>query len=379
MFFHNFKYTLKILFRNKLLIFWTYAFPLILGTFFYMAFSNIENSEKLNEINIAIIQNDEFDNNLMYKSTFEKLSEDNDDKIFNIKYVEEEKAKELLENKDIVGYMKLENNIPKITVLSSGINETVFKYVTEEVAQSLSIKENLYDEVVSVANFENSNEHSKDINIIKDISSKNLSYVMIEYYTLISMACLYGGMIGIVAITKHMPSMCVNGKRTSISPISKFSTIISSVCASYIVNIIGLIILFIYTIFVLKVDYGNNMLLVTTISFVGSFAGLSFGMFIGTLIRSKDSVKMGVILAITTMFCFFSGMMGITMKYIVDKNIPILNKLNPVNMITDGLYSLYYYSTNNRYFFNILSLVIFSAIFTLLSYILLRRQIYASI
>ena len=163
MFFHNFKYTLKILFRNKLLIFWTYAFPLILGTFFYMAFSNIENSEKLNEINIAIIQNDEFDNNLMYKSTFEKLSEDNGDKIFNIKYVEEEKAKELLENKDIVGYMKLENNIPKITVLSSGINETVFKYVTEEVAQSLSIKENLYDEVVSVANFENSNEHSKDI------------------------------------------------------------------------------------------------------------------------------------------------------------------------------------------------------------------------
>ncbi|MBQ9014011.1 MAG: ABC transporter permease, partial [Bacilli bacterium] len=357
MFFHNFKYTLKILFRNKLLIFWTYAFPLMLGTFFYMAFSNIENSEKLNEIDIAIIQNDEFDNNLMYKSTFEKLNEDNDDKIFNIKYVEEEKAKELLENKEIVGYMKLENNIPKITVLSNGINETVFKYVTEEVAQSLSIKENLYNEVVSVANFENGNEQSKDIDITKDISSKNLSYVMIEYYTLISMACLYGGMIGIVAITKHMPSMCVNGKRTSISPISKFSTIISSVCASYIVNIIGLIILFIYTIFVLKVDYGNNMLLVTTISLVGSFAGLSFGMFIGSLIRSKDSVKMGVILAITTMFCFFSGMMGITMKYTVDKNIPILNKLNPVNMITDGLYSLYYYTTNNRYFFNILSLV----------------------
>lgn len=379
MFFHNFKYTLKILFRNKLLIFWTYAFPLILGTFFYMAFSNIENSEKLNKINIAIIQNDEFNNNLMYKSTFEKLSEDNDDKIFNIKYVGEEKAKELLENKEIVGYMKLENNIPKITVLSNGINETVFKYVTEEVAQSLSIKENLYDEVVSVANFENSNEHSKDINITKDISSKNLSYVMIEYYTLISMACLYGGMIGIVAITKHMPNMSVNGRRTSISPISKFSTIISSVCASYIVNIIGLIILFIYTIFVLKVDYGNNMLLVTVISLVGSFAGLSFGMFIGTLIRSKDSVKMGVILAITTMFCFFSGMMGITMKYTVDKNIPILNKLNPVNMITDGLYSLYYYTTNNRYFFNILSLVIFSTIFTLFSYILLRRQRYVSI
>ena len=30
------------------------------------------------------------------------------------------------------------------------------------------------------------------------------------------------------------------------------------------------------------------------------------------------------------------------MKYIVDKNIPILNKVNPVNMITDAMYSLYY-------------------------------------
>lgn len=379
MFFHNFKYTLKILFRNKLLIFWTYAFPLILGTFFYMAFSNIENSEKINEINIAIIPNDEFENNILFKNTFEKLSKDNDEKLFNIKYVGEEKAKDLLENNEIVGYMKLENNIPKITVLSNGINETIFKYVTEEVEQSLSIKENLYDKVISVANFVNSNEQTKDINITNDISSKNLSYVMIEYYTLISMACLYGGMIGIVAITKHMPNMSVNGRRTSISSISKFNTIFSSMCASYIVNIIGLVILFIYTIFILKVDYGNNAMLVAVISLIGSFAGLSFGMFIGALIRSKDSIKMGVVLAVTTMFCFFSGMMGITMKYTVDKNIPLLNKLNPVNMITDGLYSLYYYTTNNRYYFNILSLVIFSTIFTLFSYILLRRQRYVSI
>ena len=47
MFIHNFKYILKALFKNKMLIFWTFAFPIILGTFFNMAFSNIENSEKL--------------------------------------------------------------------------------------------------------------------------------------------------------------------------------------------------------------------------------------------------------------------------------------------------------------------------------------------
>ena len=42
MFIHNLKYTVKILFKNKVLIFWMFAFPIILGIFFHMAFENIE-------------------------------------------------------------------------------------------------------------------------------------------------------------------------------------------------------------------------------------------------------------------------------------------------------------------------------------------------
>ena len=54
MFIHNFKYALKTLFKNKMLIFWTFAFPIILGTLFNMAFSDIEKSEKLDIIDIAL-------------------------------------------------------------------------------------------------------------------------------------------------------------------------------------------------------------------------------------------------------------------------------------------------------------------------------------
>ena len=55
MFFHNYKYSLKTLFKNKGLIFWTFLFPIILGTFFNLAFSNIENSEKLSIIDIVVV------------------------------------------------------------------------------------------------------------------------------------------------------------------------------------------------------------------------------------------------------------------------------------------------------------------------------------
>ena len=60
-------------------------------------------------------------------------------------------------------------------------------------------------------------------------------------------------------------------------------------------------------------------------------------------------------------------------------NTIIINKLNPANMITDGLYSLYYYETVDRYIFNVVSLLIFAFILITVSYISLRRQKYDSI
>lgn len=67
------------------------------------------------------------------------------------------------------------------------------------------------------------------------------------------------------------------------------------------------------------------------------------------------------------------------MKYIIDKNIPILNQINPASMITDGFYSLYYYDTFNRYFIDVAGLLIFATVMIGLSFISLRRQKYDSI
>ena len=67
------------------------------------------------------------------------------------------------------------------------------------------------------------------------------------------------------------------------------------------------------------------------------------------------------------------------MKYIIDTNMPILNKINPASMITDGFYSLYYYDTLDRYWLNIIGILIFSGIMITLSYTSLRRQKYDSI
>ena len=390
MFIHNFKYAFKTLFRNKTLIFWTFAFPIILGTFFNMAFSNIESSEKLDIIDIAIVENENFKNNNAFKETFKVLSdEQNEDRLFNTQYVTEEKAQELLKNEQITGYIILEDE-PKVIVRTSGVDETILKYVTEEIVQTESIMKNVIESKVSQG-IENpqafySNLYSEISKImeqnsanIENISNKNLSYTMIEFYTLIAMTCLYGGILGVTAINNNLANMSSKGKRVSMTPTSKGKVVISTVIGSYFVQLIGLALLFVFTVFVLKIDYGDNLLLIILLSLAGSFAGLTMGVAIGTLLKTNENMKTGIIISVTMLGCFLSGMMGITMKYMVDKNVPIVNKLNPAAMITDGFYSLYYYDTFNRYFFNVASLLIFSLIMIAISFISLRRQKYDSI
>ena len=392
MFMHNLKYSLKTLFRKRMLIFWTFAFPVILATLFNLAFSDIEKNEKLDIIDIAIIEDEKVTTNKIFKEAFNNLSDEkNEDRLFNTKYVDENEAKRLLENNEITGYLLVADE-PKITITSSGINETIFKFVTEEISQTAQVVEKIaaseiqkqvesrnynidyekiYKEALEIAQENRTN--------IKDISKNNLSYTMIEFYTLIAMACLYGGMLGMTALNQVLANMDSTGRRVAVSPVSKGKLILSSAIASYITQLIGIAILFAYTVFILKIDYGNNLPLIVSLTLAGCLAGLAIGIAVTALLKANEGVKIGIIISYTMLGSFFSGMMGITMKYIIDKNIPIINKLNPANMITDGFYSLYYYDTYDRFYFNLISLLIFAFVMIGISIFRLRRQKYDSI
>ena len=393
MFYHNLKYSLKVLLRNKALIFWTFAFPIILAIFFKLAFSDIENKEKLDIINIAIINNEEYNSDEIFKNTFAELSnKDSENYMFNITYTDEIQSKEMLKNNEITGYLLFRDDEVNITVKNNGINETILRHIVDEIQSNKEIINNLIEneikESIENNNFsidyktitENIKKQVLDNNIkLNNISNKNLSYTMIEFYTVIAMACLYGAMLSMYIVNMKLPNMSNVGKRISISPSNKNKIILGSLFASYILELIGISILLIFTSLILKVDYGNNLPLVFLTAIVGSLAGLSLGLFLATVIKTNENAKIGILISVTMLECFLSGMMGITMKYIIDKNIPIINRINPANMITDALYSLYYYDSLKRYSLNILSLLIFSIILIVISYITLRRQKYDSI
>ena len=393
MFIHNLKYTIKTLFKNKVLIFWTFAFPIILGVFFNMAFSNIEKDETLQIFDIAVVDNDEFEEQKIYKQALEQLADDNNEnKLFNIKYVNETEANNMLDDSEIKGYVIFKDNEPEVVVKENGTYQTVLKFVITEIGQNKTIVEeisknsieqeikngNYLFDAEKIANDISNKIEKQEVNL-KNISNSNLSYMQIEYYTLIAMACMYGGMIGLTFINNCLANLSNKGKRIAVSPNKKSIIVLSSTIGAYFVGMIGIGILMLFLKFVLKVDFGDNIGLIILLSAIGDLAGISLGVLIASVFKLSEGAKVGITIAITMVLSVLSGMMGVTLKYVIDKNVPIINLINPNNLITDGFYSLYYYESFNRYFRDIKYLLVFVVICMVISFISLRREKYDSI
>lgn len=384
---HKLIYTLKILGRDKMLIFWTFVFPLLLGTFFMMAFADIEKGEVLDIIDIAIVDNEEWKGNENYQKIFQQLSQkDQNDCLFDIVYTSQKEAQQLLENQEISGYLQLSKQKPVIYIRSNGINETILKQVVDEIESQIQLVNTVAAVNVSRQesfDYEQFYQNIQDIlheNIaFNNITHKNLSYTMIEFYSLIAMACLYGGLFVKKALLNELANMSSLGKRNAIAPLTKLKMILGCLLASYMIQLCGLLILYVYTIFVLNVDYGNHLPQIIVLSLAGSLAGLALGIGVSCLTHANENAKTVIMLAITMAGSFLSGMMGITMKYTVDTTFPVLNRINPVGMITDGLYALYYYDTFDRFYFDLVSLLIFSVIIIGISALVMRRTRYDSL
>lgn len=382
MFFHNVKYNLKALFKNKGLIFWSFAFPIIMATLFNMAFGNWEESKKFTSINIGIVTNEYFDNNIIAKNVFNSLS-DGDNKIFNITYASKDEVTNLLTDKKIEGIIEYTNSNPSIIINSNSVSSTIIKSVVDEIETNNTI----FSDLIKSGKYA-SNDMEEQVNKIierinsttintKDISVKKLDIAVIEYYSLLAMTCLYGGFIAMSAISNSLASASNRGKRVAISPIKKSTAILSSLCASFIVQLIGALLLLIY-INIIGVNLHTNLISLFVITILGVLSGISIGLIVSVMINKSEDTKLGIIIAISIALSVLSGMTGVSLKYVIDSKIPFINKINPAAMITDGLYAVYY-ENSTRFLNNIISLIIFISLLIVISILYMRRKKYDNI
>ena len=381
MFKHLFMNKMKILLKNKAMLFWSLIFPFVLGTFFYFALGNVGEAFEMEIIPVAVVDNQYYQDDEILKEVISGLSEEKENQLFNTVYVTESEAQELLDNEEIDGYILInEDSNPQMIVKTNGINQTIIKSVLDEYYQMSSAAAQMINynpEIIYNGILESLYEEK---NYITDDSNENIDFSINYFFTLIAMTCLYGSLIGLEVIKDCEANLSKKGARMCMAPINKFTMVLAGLLAGYVIQLVALALLFLYLIFVFNINFGNQILPTVILAMVGCLAGTSLGTFVGVSNRKSEGFKIGVLISVTMTCCFFSGMMGIIdIKVFFDETFPLLAKINPINIITDGLYSLFAYDNLDVYYNCLTRISIFSLVLIALSFMFIRRKKYDSI
>lgn len=386
MFWHNYKYAFKTLLKNRALVFWTLAFPFILAILFNLAFARLHDYDVFEAIDVAVVNDAEYEKATVFSEAIKSVSE-GDKRVFNTQYIDAAKASELLEDNKIVGYIYIEKDVPHVKVNGNGSSETVLQMTVEQIAQSSKMIEDIamtdiYRRAGQTVNIEEIYRNAVKIVAETEPNIKDDSHVMnvvsVEFYTLIAMACMQGAMLSVEMMNRCMPNISNRGKRVAVAPTRKSTMILSNILAGYTMLLLAVVALILFTRYILGIEYGSDMRLIILLAAVGSLAATTMGMLLSVALKTNESAKNVIVLIVTMVGCLFAGMFG-GQKGLFDAAMPIINKISPVGMITDGYYSLLYYDDSARFIMDVVSLLIVAGVFFALSIRSLRRQRYDSI
>ena len=391
MFWHNYKNAFRTLIKNKALVFWTLVFPFVLAILFNLAFARLHDYDVFEPLDIAVVESEQMNDAQVFKEALKTLSE-GDNKIFNLEYTDLDTAKSRLNDEKITGYIYANDGPIKVQIKKNGVNETVLVTVVDQLLQSSRIIDEIatpqiseyatsgqpIDEATIAAIYQEAAKTVTEASPNVKDDSHVMNIVSTEFFTLIAMACMQGAMLSVELTNRSMPNITNRGKRVAISPTRKSVVVTSNLLAGYTMLFASVIALILFTRFILGVDYGSNLPLVCVVAAVGSLTATMMGVFLSIILRTNENAKNIIVVIVTMVGCLFAGMFGVT-KGFFDSFAPMVNKVSPVGLITDGFYSLLYYEDMTRFWVNIVSLLAVAAVFFVLSIRGLRRQSYDSI
>lgn len=379
MFFRLYKTRLKCLLRNKETILWSFGFPILLSIFFYMAFSNLSKAEGIESIPIGLV----IEENVVvpFKDILENVKITEGKNLFEVKTGTLEEVKDLLVREKVEGYIVFKDK-PVLYIKNNGFSQSIIKTFLdtyEQKNQTINHIIQLNPDIVK----------NGQINLISNLfhnfivdggaKDKNPDNILIYFYSLIALSCIFGANWGFAEAVNIQADQSNIAARINVAPTHKMKLLLCNLLAAFTLHFLSVLFLLAFLIRVLNVAFGGQLNYILITCFIGSLCGISLGAMICVTIKANLKAKESILTAIIMGGGFLAGMMSTQVKYVVQTNVPFIGLINPSNLITDTLYSLYYYDEYHRFYRNITLLFILTIVFTSIAYFKIRRKEYASI
>lgn len=364
MFFHQYKYRIKYFTKQKMSIFWILLFPILLGSLFRFTFgSDISKFEQFSTVSVAVVGEARTPSNERFLQVLKSVSYEKGEKIFLVNETDKKEAETLLEQ-DKVDVIITMDEQRTMSVKKSGIAQSITKSFMDQYART------------EVANHTIT---SKDFVEKITVNGSKTSFLIQYYYALIAMTCLFGYGLGLLNANDIQANLSAIAARRCVSPSHKMKLILADNLAAITVHLSCILLACLYLRFVLKVSIGQQPAYFALTLLIGSIIGITMGLFAGVIIKTKSSTKDGILAAFSLLMSFFSGLFYAKMKDVVEKNVPLLNRLNPAALITDCFYCLTVYNDTTKYFSSLFILIVIAVVLTCISFFIIRRVRYESI
>jgi ABC-2 type transport system permease protein len=375
MFLHIFGYRLKILLYDKGTMFWTLAFPVLLATLFHLAFGQLGAQETFKAIDVAVVDSG---NDAAFLSVVQSLST-GDERLFNLSLTTKEAALGLLATGEVKGIIETGAEM-SLTVSQSGIQQSILQTFLNNYTQTLSAvsrigakRPELLTTLSSLAA-----EHAVFL-VEQPISRAAPKNLVIPFFSLLAMTCLMGGFLGMNEVNAVQANLSAQAMRLSVTPVHKLRTFLAGLSAALVVQFAKLMLFLAFLVYILSIDFGDRLALVLVAVFLCTLLGLACGAFVTSLVKGTESLKTGILIAVSVIGSHLAGMSSPEIKYLVEKYVPPLAWLNPASLVTDTFYTLYYFDTLSRFSQSVAGVIAFTALFAGATYFVIRRQRYVSL
>ncbi|MGI5971313.1 MAG: ABC transporter permease [Oscillospiraceae bacterium] len=384
MFVHAFSYNLKTILRSRESVFWSLVFPLVLATLFHFAFGRLGSVDRFETVSIAVTESSEILSDEAFYGALSAVSNidgvKGEDDIFDVKLTSLEEADSLLQRGYISAYITYKDGL-KLVVSDSGYGQTLAKLFLDEYQQRYSTIRNILSENPGAAGQEFFSEITRWKQYMADGNegaAGKENTTVIYFYALLAMTCLMGSTVAVEEIIKLQANMSPRAARVNLAPVRKFYIFLCNILSLIVFQVFVIALVLAYMVLGLKVDFGGRVWLILLTCVLGAITGIFFGTAVSVGFRTQG-IKYAITIGFTMLSSFLSGLMVAEMKYWVHEYIPVLGYISPANLITDALYSLYYYDGLSRYLLNMGVLSGLAAALCAFTCLAMGRKRYASL
>lgn len=391
---NTFKYTLLFLMRERNVLIWALAFPLVLATVFNFMFANLDEASRFSAVPVAVVADKSYEDEVAFGEVITSVSKPGDDQLLNTRYVStEDEASQLLEEKSIEGYITISSEgepsyhvgVLTSATSSEGVNRTIVKTFLDTYVQNVALLTEVIQEnpqlllaAESPENLVARHSYTNEVSVTANDPSGTVRY----FYALLGFAAIMAATIGLTSISATLANTSALGARRNLGGTSKSTTLLATLAASWLAAFVCLIIAYGFIRVVFGINFGNNDVACIFGLFVASLVSTALGSAIGAIPRLSEGLKAGIMTGLSCFLSLFAGLYGQAAMALADevaRTAPILQSINPARQISELFYSLYYYETYTQYFQIIGILLVTAIVLFAVASLLMRRQRYASL